>query len=75
MKGLIEHMALLNSIELYNKNAEVIYIKVPQTDEMVCINFGFPDKTHPEFNYNVEFQVTKEFYKNNLIKILENKHE
>jgi hypothetical protein len=80
MKGLIEHLELLNIVEYSLKAAETVTIKglstldVSETRGKVHVRFNCPDKKCPMLSYNIEVQVTKEFYDKNIKKMLEIKN-
>lgn len=77
MNGLTEHLELLNTIEKYFKICKTASIKgindldVSETKGMILLKFGCPDEYFPEYSFNVEFQVTKDFFEKNLRKLLE----
>lgn len=77
MNGLTEHLELLNTIEKYFRICKTATIKglgvldVSETKGMVHLKFGCPDEYFPEYSFNVEFQVTKDFFEKNLKKLLE----
>jgi hypothetical protein len=81
MKGLIEHLALLNTVEYYLKVSESVSIKgnelldASETKGMVHIRFNCPDKSCPEFSYGVEYHLTKEFFEKNIKKMLKVNYE
>ena len=81
MKGLTEHLALLNTIEYYFKVSESVSIKgigsldASETKGKVHIKFHCPDKSCPEFSYCVEYHLTKEFFERNIKKMLKVEYE
>lgn len=76
MSGLLEHLALLNTIEKYFRLADTATIKglnvldISETRGKVFLKFNCPDKHFPDYSFAVEFQVTREFFESSLKKLL-----
>lgn len=76
MNGLKDHLELLNTIESYFRICQTASIKglnvldASETKGMVHLKFSCPDDHFPEYGFNVEFQVTRDFFDNNLKKLL-----
>ena len=77
MNGLNEHLALLNTIESFFRISDMTSIKglntldVSETKGLVCIKFRCIDRHFPLYSFNVEFQVSREFFEKNLRRLLE----
>ena len=76
MNGLKEHLQLLNQIERYFNIAVSTTITglqlldTAETRGKVHIKFDCPDKHFPEYGFSVEFRVSRDFFENNLKKLL-----
>lgn len=76
MNGLKDHLKLLNTIESYFNICQTASIRglnvldASETKGMVFLKFSCPDDHFPEYGFNVEFQVTRDFFENNLKKLL-----